>query len=140
MKGATTGFGVGVTTNLVVPIYSTIGTGLQTIGFTHWVHVIFQFFATTSWLGTIPLIGGPIAFFIQWFGFDIIRIYYALFIPMLFTWGIWLDNKSVIMDSIEKMKANKSEYATPVPKKEKIEGGSKRRSKKRSKRRSRRIF
>lgn len=138
VKGATSSVAVGVTANLVVPVYSTVGAGLNTIGFTHWVNVIFGFFGTTSWLGTIPYIGGPIAFFIQWFGFDIIRIYYALFIPMLFTWGIWLDNKSVIMESIEEMKANKNEFVKSE-KKEKKEGGSKRRSKKRSKRRSRHL-
>tara|TARA_A100001015_G_scaffold281634_1_gene345070 strand:- start:4955 stop:7780 length:2826 start_codon:yes stop_codon:yes gene_type:complete len=131
VKGATSSVAVGVTANLVVPVYSSIGAGLHTIGFTHWVNVIFGFFGTTSWLGTIPYIGGPIAFFIQWFGFDIIRIYYALFIPILFTWGIWLDNKSVIMESIQEMKANKNESV----KSEKKEEGSKRRSKKRSKRR-----
>ena len=138
VKGATSGVAVGVTANLVVPVYSTISTSLNTIGFTHWVNVIFGFFGTTSWLGTIPYIGGPIAFFIQWFGFDIIRIYYALFIPILFTWGIWLDNKSVIMESIEEMKANKDESIKSKIK-EKRDGGSKRRSKKRSKRRSRHL-
>jgi hypothetical protein len=144
MKGATTGVGVGVTTALGAPIYSSISTGLNTHGWgylTHGVYALFGLIGTSSWIGTLPLIGGPITLFIQWGGFDIIRIYYALFIPMLFTWGIWLNNKSVIMDFIKEMKGNNStKYATPGPKKKKNEGGSKRRSKKRSKRRSRRIF
>lgn len=141
VKGATTGVGLGVTTGLGAPIYSSISTGLNTHGWgylTHGVYTLFGLIGTSSWIGTLPLIGGPIALFIQWGGFDIIRIYYALFIPMLFTWGIWLNNKSVIMDSIKEMKANKNEFEKSE-KKEKKDGGSKRRSKKRSKRRSRHL-
>lgn len=134
VKGTATGVGVAVTTSIVTPVYSTIGTSLNTIGFTHWVTIIFNALSTTSWIGTIPAIGGLISFLIQWFGFDIIRIYYALFIPMLFTWGIWLNNKSVIMDSINEIKkynCTHSEWVESlIPKKN--NGGSKRRSKRRS--------